>query len=107
MRARYFNQKPPKEPTEISELLGTLIENAAVGVDVRHGELVADWETVAPDDWVTFGKPIGVRSGTLLVEVADGTAASVLKYQIDDLKRAISDRYGDGVVTHVRLKVVR
>jgi len=107
VRAKYFNEKPRKEPTEISELLGTLIENAAVGVDVRHGELVSEWEIVAPADWVTFGSPVGIRSGTLLVEVADGTAASVLKYQIDDLKQAIVERFGDRVVTHVRIKVVR
>lgn len=106
MRAKYLEPEPKREPTEISDVLGKLIEKVAVGVDVHHGELIAEWETVAPADWVTFGTPVGVRTGTLLVEVADGTAASVLRYQIEDLKRAVADRFGEGLITHVRIKVV-
>jgi hypothetical protein len=106
MRAKYLQPEPEPEPTEISDLLGRLIEKVAVGVDVHHGELISEWESVVPDDWVILGNPVGVRNRTLLVEVRDGTAASVLRYQIEDLKTAISKRFGVGLVTHVRIKVV-
>jgi uncharacterized protein CbrC (UPF0167 family) len=48
-----------------------------------------------------------VRDSTLLVEVADGSAASLLKYQISDLRSAIDDRFGEDLVTAVRVKVAR
>jgi predicted nucleic acid-binding Zn ribbon protein len=105
VRAKYYGGKKPKQPAEISEVLGAIIEKAAVGIDVRHGQMISDWESFAPDDWVTFGRPVGVRDGTLLVEVSDGSAATVLKYQIADLKAAIEERYGAGIVTSVRVKV--
>jgi predicted nucleic acid-binding Zn ribbon protein len=105
MRAKYLGQKQPKEPTEISELLGSIIEKAAVGIDVRHGQLVTDWDAFAPKDWVTFGRPVGVRDLTLLVEVEDGSAATLLKYQMGDLLGVIRERFGHDLVTAVRVKV--
>ncbi len=105
MRAKYYGQKKPKQPTEISEVLGTIIEKAAVGIDVRHGQLVSDWESFAPHDWVTFGRPVGVRDQALLVEVSDGSAATVLRYQISDLLTAIEELYGPGIVTAVKVRI--
>jgi len=107
MRAKYFGAKEPRHPKEISELLGTIIEKAAVGIDVRHGALVGEWEAFAPGDWVTFGRPVGVRETTLLVEVSDGSAASLLKYQVTDLRRAIDERFGADLVTAVKVRVSR
>jgi hypothetical protein len=105
MRAKYYGQKEPGKPVEISEVLGTIIEKAAVGIDVRHGQLVSDWESFAPDDWVTFGRPVGIRDHQLLVEVSDGSAATLLRYQITDLMNVIENRYGPGIVTAVKVRV--
>ena len=107
MRAKYLGPGEPKQPKEISELLGSIIEKAAVGIDVRQADLIGDWETFAPPDWVTFGTPVGVRDLSLLVEVSDGSAATLLKYQISDLLVAIEERFGGGLVTGVRVKVAR
>lgn len=107
MRAKYLGPGEPKQPKEISELLGAIIEKAAVGVDVRQADLVESWEAFAPADWVTFGTPIGVRDRSLLVEVADGSAATLLKYQIPTLLSAISERFGPDLVTAVRVRVSR
>ena len=105
VRAKYFGTKGPKQPEEISSLLASVIEKAAVGVDVRHSQLIGDWESVAPTDWASLGTPIGVKKGTLLVEVANGSAASILKYQIHDLRTVIAERFGPELVTAVRIKV--
>lgn len=107
MRAKYMGQDPPKEPAEISDLLSSIIEKAAVGIDVRQGQLVSDWDAFAPGDWAAFGRPVGVRDLTLLVEVDDGTAASLLKYQTGDLTAAIAERFGSDLVSSVRVKVAR
>lgn len=106
MRAKYYSEKEPNQPTEISDVLGSIIEKATVGIDVRHGQIVTDWESFAPPDWVTFGRPIGVRDYTLLVEVSDGSAATLLRYQLGDLMTIIDERFGPAMVTHVRIRVV-
>ena len=105
MRAKYYGEKQPKQPAEISEVLGTIIEKAAVGIDVRHGQLISDWGAFAPDDWVAFGRPVGVRDKTLLVEASDGSGATVLRYQIPQLMKVIEERYGPEVVTAVKVRI--
>ncbi len=105
-RAKYLNTNPRRQPTEISVILGRVIEGAAVGVDVRQTEMVDRWCDFVPTDW-TLGNPVGVRDGVLLVEVLDGTTASVLRYQVDPLMRAIADEFGSGLVRSVRVKIKR
>lgn len=105
MRAKYLGNNEPKQPKEISDVLASVIEKAAVGVDIRHGQLVADWDSVVPDDWVRFGTPVGVKDGILLVEVPDGSAASLLKYQIADLIAVINDEFGTDLVRDVRIRL--
>ncbi|MCZ7534392.1 MAG: DUF721 domain-containing protein [Acidimicrobiia bacterium] len=105
MRAKYLGNGEGRQPKEISQLLGSIIEKAAVGIDVRHGQLVNDWQLFAPHDWVTFATPVGVRDGTLLVEVLDGSAASLLKYQTGELTGAIGDRFGGDLVHSVKIRV--
>ena len=107
VRAKYYggDSSKRKQPAEISDVLGSIIEKASVGIDVRHGQLVTDWKVFAPDDWVTFGKPVGVRDQALLVEVSDGSAATLLRYQKADLIKAIEERFGTGIVTAVKVRI--
>jgi len=107
MRARYLSYGNRREPTEISDVLGKVIEKASVNIDVRQGDLIERWTEVVPGDWAEVATPIGVRDRTLLVEVENGTAASLLKYQIERLIEAVSKVYGDDLVTAVKLRVSR
>jgi len=86
MRAKYLTNGPKKQLTEISEVLGTVIEGAAAGVDVRQAEMIDTWSSFAPGDW-RDGEPIGVRDGVLLVAVPDGTIGSLLRYQTEAFSR--------------------
>ena len=106
MRAKYLQTGKKNQPKEISEILGQVIESAAVGVDVRQAEMIDRWGDFVPPDW-THGTPVGVRDGVLLVEVGDGATASVLRYQMDVLMRAISDEFGPDLVRSVRVTIQR
>jgi len=106
MRAKYLNTDPKREPEEISDLIGAVLENTLVDADLRHGELTTDWAAFVPKDWRN-ATPVGVREGTLLVAVPDGATASLLKYQIPPLLAAIQERYAAGLVTGVRIAVDR
>ena len=68
--------------------------------------MVGQWEGFVPADWA-LGVPVGVRDGVLLVEVADGTTASVLRFQVTPLLEAISDEFGADLVRSVRVKIAR
>jgi len=107
MRAKYLSYGERREPAEISDVLGTLIERVAGEIDVRQGELLERWNELAPGDWPEVATPIGIRDQTLLVEVASGTAASLLKYQIHQLISVIREAFGEELVTAVRLRVSR
>ena len=80
MRAKYLGDGERRQPEEISRVIGSIIEHSQVDVDIRQGDLVAEWGDIAPGDWAR-GTPIGVRDGTLLVTVRDGATASLLRYQ--------------------------
>jgi hypothetical protein len=105
-RAKYLSHDDRSDPQEISDLLGRVIEQASVPVDIRQGELVAAWADVAPGEW-TLGTPVGVRDGTLLVTVPDGATASLLRYQIEPLLAAVEQHYGPGLVASVKVRVAR
>ena len=106
-RAKYLGYGNKREPKEISDVLGSVIERASVNIDVRQGELVRRWDEVAPGDWMDVARPVGIREQTLLVEVGSGTAGSLLKYQTQQLIDAISKEFGDDLVTSVRLQIPR
>jgi hypothetical protein len=106
MKAKYLKTGNTNQPKEISAILGRVIEKAAVGVDVRQADLIRAWADLVPPDWA-LATPVGVRDEVLLVEVRDGTTASVLRYQVDVLMRAISDEFGAGLVRSVRVKISR
>ena len=104
-RAKYLSYDDGRrEPSEISEVIGSIIENATVSVDLRHGELIDHWADVAPGDWA-LGTPIGVREGTLLVAVQDGATATLLRYQTTALLQALEARFGADLVAAVRVTV--
>ena len=106
MRAKYLGDGERPEPEEISRLIGSIIERTQVDVDIRHGDLVADWASYAPGDW-TLGTPVGVRERTLLVTVPDGAVASLLGFQHRELLEVIERVHGAGLVTAVRVRVER
>lgn len=107
MRAKYLRNGNRREPKEISEVLGSVIERASVNIDVRQGALIERWKEVVPGDWIDVAKPIGIRDRVLLVEVDNGTGGSLLKYQMQPLIDAISLEFGEDLVTSVKLQISR
>ena len=106
MRAKYLQTGNKRQPKEISEILGRVIESAAVGVDVRQAELIQGWEDIVPPDWA-LATPVGVRNEVLLVEVGDGATAALLRYQREPLMGAIAEAFGPGLIRSVRITVSR
>lgn len=67
--------------------------------------LADEWDEAAGEPFASLARPAGYRDGELLIQVADGSAASLLKFHIGDLVTRLAERYGPGTVTSVRIRV--
>jgi predicted nucleic acid-binding Zn ribbon protein len=94
------------------------LEHIGPGVDEMLGRLgipalpdladvVERWSEVAGEPWASRSRPVGLEGTVLLVEVADGTTATLLRYQTGPLLERLADRVGGPLVSGVRIRVAR
>jgi predicted nucleic acid-binding Zn ribbon protein len=69
--------------------------------------LVEEWATVAGEPWAGRSRPAGLKDGVLVVEVDDGSVATLLKYQERALLERLARHLGPGLATSVRIRVAR
>ena len=69
--------------------------------------LADEWQEAAGEPFASLAEPVAFGAGELVLRVADGTAASLLKFRVGDLVERLAARYGPGNVTSVRLRVGR
>lgn len=67
--------------------------------------LVADWPELAGEPWAGRTAPAGWQRGELVLEVADGATASLLRYQVPALLERLESALGARLVEGVRLRV--
>ena len=67
--------------------------------------LVEEWEELAGEPFSTMATPAGFGDGELLLEVADGSAASLMKYRAGALLDRLRESHGDGIVTRIKIRV--
>jgi hypothetical protein len=107
MRAKYYREGRSRNPEEITDILGAIIERVGTGADRDAGALVEEWIDLVPERWREGCEPVGIRDGVLLVEVQTGAAASLLRHDTAALLARISERFGPGFVEAVKLRVSR
>ena len=73
-------------------------------VDVLQ-RLVSDWAELTGEPWASRARPAGLQRGELVVEVADGTSASLLRYQTEELLRRLEEGLGARLVDTVRMRL--
>jgi hypothetical protein len=106
MRAKYLaSGDGHRRPVEITELLAPFLERVGTGAGMEAAHMFEDWSEVAGERWETRARPVGIRSGILLVEVPRGSDASLLKFDVPALITRIAARYGPDLVTGVRFRV--
>lgn len=106
MRAKYLaSGDDHRSPVEITELLGAFLQGVGSGAGMETARLFEDWSEVAGERWGIRARPVGIRSGILLVEVARGSDASLLKFDVPALITRIAARSGPDLVTGVRFRV--
>jgi predicted nucleic acid-binding Zn ribbon protein len=71
------------------------------------GRLADEWAEAAGEPFASLSEPASYRDGELVLQVTDGSAATLLKFRIGDLVTRLAERYGPGTVTTVRIRVGR
>lgn len=67
--------------------------------------LADEWEEAAGEPFASLAEPVSYGGGELVLRVADGSAASLLKFRVEALVERLAERYGAGNVTSVRIRV--
>ncbi len=91
----------------ISNAVETLLKSwgmADPGVSTR---LVREWSQISGEPWNTRSRPLRLRNGELVLEVATAAELSVLRYRTGELLAQLDQHLGEGVVDVVRLKAAR
>ncbi len=69
------------------------------------GRLADEWPEVAGEPFAALSQPASYRGGELVIQATDGASASLLKFHVGGLVERLTERYGPGVVTTVRIRV--
>ena len=96
-----------KDPTRLGDLLGDVLAGLGVARPRDSVVLLEEWHEVAPPPWSERAGPLSLSDGVLEVSVADGGTASLLRYQEQALVETLTERFGAGLVTSVKLSVAR
>ena len=96
-----------KDLEPVGEHLEELLRRIGMPPVTDLSRLVDEWAELTPEPWSSAATPVGLDDGVLVVEVVDGTHASLLNYQIGGLIDHLGTRLGSGIVTGVRIRLRR
>jgi predicted nucleic acid-binding Zn ribbon protein len=89
----------------VGDALDGVLSQLGVPPEVDLPSLIGDWHNVAGEPFADLARPSGLRSGELLLTVADGTTATLLRYRVGELVDRLEERFGKGRITAVRIRV--
>jgi hypothetical protein len=67
--------------------------------------LTGEWAALAGEPWGSRAEPVALQRGELLVEVADGATASLLRYQVPGLVDRLEGALGARLVDTVKIRL--
>ncbi len=91
--------------TPVGDGLDGLLRSMGMPAALDVPTLVDEWAEIAGEPFASLSRPAAFGSGELILEVPDGSVASLLKYRLGDLVERLSRRFGEGRVTSVRIRV--
>lgn len=91
----------------VGEGLDNLLKRLGIPSPDDAARLFDEWERLAGEPWARHSEPVGVQDGELIVEVADGGIATLLRYQTGALIERLGDGLGSPLVQRVTVRVRR
>lgn len=96
-----------RDPEPVGDLIDAVLSRLGVHRPPDTVELISRWAEIAGSPWAERAVPAALRDGILIVEVADGGTAALLKYRSGELIRRLEEAFSPGVVNTVRVRVAR
>ncbi len=91
----------------ISDAVESLLKGLGMADPDTSSRLIREWVMISGDPWNTRSRPIRLRNGELVVEVATAAELSLLRYRTGELLAQLDQHLGEGLVEVVRLKTAR
>lgn len=93
-----------REPAPLGDLIRRILDGLGVGDLDQWKRICDEWPDVVGVPWNRQARPISLTDGVLTVEAMTPAAIGVLRYGTKGLIERLGERYGEGVVTEVRLR---
>lgn len=85
----------------------SVLERVTEGKLAAFEVIKSAWADIVTDTWRERSRPVRLEKGVLTVEVSDGGAASRLRLEQAEIRRALDQHLGRGEVAQIKLKVGR
>lgn len=89
----------------LSTGLDDILSKLGLPPDLGMASMVEEWPEVAGEPFGSLSRPAGYSGGELILSVADGSSATLLRYRITELIERLDRQYGKGRVTSIRIVV--
>ena len=99
------DQRRRADPQQVGDLIDVVLARIGGGRKPDLLEIRERWDDIAGRQWSDRCRPVKVAGGTLIVEVADGATASLLRYEIDHLLRRLGELVPAVEASKIRLRV--
>ena len=94
-----------RDPERVGDLIDAVLGKVARSGVAPVVRLRQRWEVIA-GEWATKTRPVALDNGVLSLEVRSGLDASMLRYAIADLLRAVQEELADdAAVTRITVRV--
>lgn len=103
----YLHDKNKRELTNVADVLDGLIARIAGSSAGLLINLKSSWNDVAGPSWAGRSAPVRIDHDTLIIEVADGSVASLLRYEATSLLNDLEAAFGALPFVKIRLRVQR
>jgi len=92
-----------KEPTGLGDILSGLKESTALGRNLEEAQIWEHWPEIAGMEFMPHGRPLGVREGTLNIEVDSTVWMHKFAYKKRDFVLKINALLGHTLVSDIHL----
>lgn len=98
-----MTQPKPVEPESVESLLRQMLSRLGLPDPSLIEALRAEWNELTGEPWAGQSQPAYLRKGELVVTVAVPSLIALLRYSTGDLLRRLDARFGEEVISSVRV----
>ncbi len=96
---------PERDLEHFSESIDDMFARLGLPDPMVMAAVSMEWDRLAGPPWTGRSKPLYVRSRTLVVEASSASMVAFLRYGESSLLERLRERFGDGVIETIEIKV--